>query len=82
MNKLIKTITIVWLGMSAIFVWLGCALLGFMSTFIGNMSLMFNVTPFIGLACVICIINCMMRVYKSNPLAYFEHLLNRVKRLI
>ncbi len=79
MNKLIKTITIVWLGMSAIFVWLGCALLGFMSTFIGNLSWMVNVTPFIGLACVICIINCMMRVYKSNPTDYIRGLIGKAK---
>lgn len=81
MNMLIKILTMLWLAISAIFIWLGCALLGFMSTFIGNISWMVNVTPFIGLACVICIIYCMVRVYKSNPVEFFKQLTSKVKKL-
>lgn len=70
MNKLLKVLIMIWLGLSASFIWIGCAILGFMSTFIGNMQWLYDVTPFIGLAGVICIINCMIRVYKSNPYDY------------
>lgn len=69
MNIVIKTIAIIWLGLCAIAMWFGCAMLGFVTLF-SNMSFMYNVTPFIGITCVICIMLMIIRIYKSNPMEY------------
>lgn len=71
MNTLLKVIILLWLGFSATFIWVGCAMIG-LFLFISNFAFMYHVTPFIGLAGAICIINCGIRVYKSNPFDYIE----------
>jgi len=78
MNQLIKSFVFVCLLVSALFVWLAVMLAGFCLSFT-NLVFMYNVTPFIGLAVVICIIKCAMYVLlKSNPMAYFEEKVNKV----
>lgn len=71
MNSFIKYIILVWLAFCAVFIWVGCAIIGFCLT-ISNLAFMYHVTPFIGLAGVICIIHTGVRVYRSNPADYLE----------
>lgn len=71
MNIIIKTVIISWLAFCAAFIWIGCALIGFVLT-ISNYAFMYNVTPFIGLTSAICIIMIGMRVYRSNPERWLE----------
>lgn len=72
-NLIIKTITMIWLGLCAFVAYFGCALFGFICCF-SEIPFMYNVTPFIGITCVICIIFLMIRIKRSNPVAYLESL--------
>ena len=79
MNQFIKITIFIWLMLCAFFTWIGIAIVGFCFIFTTNASFMYSITPFIGLAAVICIMKCAMYVLlKSNPIAYFEEKVNKV----
>ena len=66
----------------ALFVWVGMAIVGFFFAFT-NWAFLYNVTPFVGLFSVICIIKCAMYVLlKSDPIAYMNDKYDRIEALI
>lgn len=75
MNKLLKTLIMVWLAFCAIFIWLACAIAGFALLLDPSLSFMYSITPLIGLTSSICIILMMVRVYRSNPASYIANLI-------
>jgi hypothetical protein len=78
-NGLIKFIVFIWLLTCAIGVWIGMAMVGLFFAFT-NWSILYSITPYIGLTAAICIIKCAMYVLlKSNPVAYIEDKSNKVK---
>lgn len=79
MNAFLKLLIFCILMFCAIFVWVGMAIVGFFFAFT-NWSFIYNVTPFVGLVAVICIIKCAMYVLlKSNPVAYMEDKFDRIE---
>ena len=72
MNALIKTALICFLAISALFIWITCILAGFCLSFTSNFAFMYDITPFIGLVGVICIIRAIISVYTSNPIGYLN----------
>lgn len=70
MNRLLRILIMMWLMFSGCAIWVMLMIGGFLSAFTSNLYLMYNITPFVGITCWICIIICMKRVSLSNPATY------------
>ena len=82
MNEFIKLIIFIWLMICALFVWIGMAMVGFFFAFT-NWSILYSITPFVGVTAAICIIKCAMYVLlKSNPVAYISEKVDKFEALI
>lgn len=64
MKKIFKVIQISLLIVVLIVQWIALMLLGFMSTIAPNTAWLYNVTPFIGIIVIYCIIREIIRIYK------------------
>lgn len=82
MNQFIKLVIFCWLMFCALFVWVGMAMVGFFFAFT-KWSVIYSITPLIGLTAVICIIKMAFYVLlKSNPLAYYMEKVDKFEALI
>lgn len=77
MNKLYRILIYMWLAVCSLFIWFGCAALGFVLCF-SDLYFMYNVSPLIGLTGVICIILFGMRVSKWMPADYVHNKLEKL----
>jgi hypothetical protein len=78
MNMVIKTLGVITLTMSAIFIWIACAIVGLMMSFT-NLLFLSHFTPIFGCIGVICIINCGIRLVRSNPSEWIGNLFGKAK---
>lgn len=82
MNQLLRIIIFTWLLVSAIAAWIGCAVVGFFFAFT-KYNFITDITPFMGLTFVICIMKCAMYVLrKSDPMLYINNKIALVENLL
>ena len=79
MNTILKLLISCILLFCGLFVWIGMAIVGFFFAFT-NWSIIYSITPFVGLISVFCIMRCAWYVlFKSDPIGYMNSVYDRIE---